>query len=85
MMEAIEIMKEAIANTPETYTIWKLNNRLVLTRLYWIMARYFSEGMYLNEAIVELQRAELCIPNDDRSVALLHQNFGAIYGERYAA
>ena len=78
-------MKEAIANTPETYTIWKLNNRLVLTRLYWIMARYFSEGMYLNEAIVELQRAELCIPNDDRSVALLHQNFGAIYGERYAA
>ena len=49
------------------------------------MARYFSEGMYLNEAIVELQRAELCIPNDDRSVALLHQKFGAIYGERYAA
>jgi hypothetical protein len=84
MMEAIEIMKEAIADTPETNSIWKFNNHLALTGLYQKMI-YFSKEMYLDEAIVELKRAELCVPNDDQCVALVHENFRAIYGERYAA
>jgi len=84
MMGAIEIMKEVIADTPETHSIWKFNNHLILVQLYRIM-EHFSEETYLDETIVELQRAELCVPNDDQCVALVHQNFRAIYGDRYAA
>ena len=85
MMGAIEIMKEAIADTPETHPVGKFDNHLMLTWLYRTMVWFFSEEMYLDKAIVELQRAELCIPNDDQSVAVLHENFRSIYGERYAA
>lgn len=84
MMEAIEIMKEVIADTPETNSIWKFINHLTLVGLYQKMI-YFSREMYLDEAIVELKRAELCVPNDDQCVALVHENFRAIYEDRYAA
>lgn len=85
MMGAIEIMKEAIADTPETHPVGKFDNHLMLTWLYRAMFRFFSEEMYLDKAIVELQMAELCIPNGDQSVAVLHENFRSTYGERYAA
>lgn len=85
MMGAIEIMKEAIADTPETHPVGKFDNHLMLTWLYRAMFRFFSEEMYLDKAIVELQRAELCIPNGNQSVAVLHENFRSTYGERYAA
>jgi len=83
MVEATEIMKEAIAHTPKSHPEWRFKNHISLAYIYRSMFKVYSEPSYLDDAFLhELQEAGF-VTEHENGAATFYANLSEVYQERF--